>query len=297
MLPDLDSLRCFVAAADCLNFRTAAARVALSPAAFSDRIRRLEADLGAVLFERSTRRVATTPAGLRLLPHARQCLDEAGRCAQIAREADAPTPFALRVGTRYELGLSWLVPALAPLRAARPERTLHLAFGEGDDLLARLHKGEIDAVVTSARLVGAGLETAPLHAEAYVFVGARTHLRRRPLRAATDAAAHTLLDTRPDLPLFRYFRDARPADEEWRFAAVELLGTIAAVRLRVLEGAGVAVLPRYFVEDLLESRRLTALLPDTPLPQDWFRLVWRTGHPHGPHLRTLGTELAARPLG
>ncbi len=127
--------------------------------------------------------------------------------------------------------------------------------------------------------------------------GARTHLRRRPLRAATDATGHTLLDTRPDLPLFRYFRDARPADEEWRFAAVELLGTIAAVRHRLLEGAGVAVLPRYFVSDLLESRRLTALLPDTPLPQDWFRLVWRNGHPHGPHLRALGTELAARPLG
>ncbi|MFM7708996.1 MAG: LysR substrate-binding domain-containing protein, partial [Gammaproteobacteria bacterium] len=59
---------------------------------------------------------------------------------------------------------------------------------------------------------------------------------------------------------------------------------------------GVAVLPRYFVSDLLASRRLTALLPDTPLPQDWFRLVWRNGHPQGPHLRTLATELAARPL-
>lgn len=296
MLPDLDSLRCFAAAAECLNFRTAAGRVALSPAAFSDRVRRLEEQLEVPLFERTTRRVTLTEAGLRLLPHARACLALAERCAATARAVDVRAPFVLRVGTRYELGLSWLVPALADLRTARPERTLHLAFGEGDDLVGRLLRGDIDAVVTSARLVAPGLETAPLHPEGYVFVGAREALGRRPLRRAADAAAHALLDTRPDLPLFRYFRDARPADEEWRFAEVELLGTIAAVRHRALEGAGVAVLPRYFVADALEARVLVTLLPDTPLPQDWFRLVWLAGHPLTAALRALAVELASRPL-
>ncbi len=296
MLPDLDSLRCFVAAAECLNFRTASGRVALSPAAFSDRMRRLEETLGASLFERTTRRVALTEAGLRLLPHARTCLAAAAHCAAAARDAESRAPYTLRVGTRYELGLSWLVPALSPLREDRPERTLHLAFGEGDDLLGRLHRGDVDAVVTSARLVGAGLETAPLHPEDYVFVGARAHLRRQPLRRAVDAAAHVLLDTRPDLPLFRYLRDARPADEEWCFREVELLGTIAAVRFRVLEGAGVGVLPRYFVAEALRSRALVVLLPETPLPQDRFRLVFTAGHPQTAALRVLATDLVKRPL-
>ena len=296
MLPDLDSLRCFVAAADCLNFRTAAGRVALSPAAFSDRVRRLEEQLGASLFERTTRRVALTEAGLRLLPHARTCLAEAARCAAVARDTAARAPCTLRLGTRYELGLSWLVPALRPLRAACPERTLHLTFGEGEDLLARLHRGDVDAVVTSARLVGSGLETAPLHPEDYVFVGAREYLRHHPLQRAVDSEAHVLLDTRPDLPLFRYLRDARPAEEEWRFRDVELLGTIAAVRYRVLEGAGVAVLPRYFVTEALGSESLDVLLPETTLPQDRFRLVWVSGHPQAAALRMLATDLAKRPL-
>ena len=53
-LPDLDSLRCFITAAEQRHFRSAARAVGLSPAAFSDRIKRLELGLGASLFSRTT---------------------------------------------------------------------------------------------------------------------------------------------------------------------------------------------------------------------------------------------------
>ena len=71
---DLDSLRCFEAAATTLNFRAAAIRVHLSPAAFSERLRRLEGDLGAKLFTRTTRKVELSTSGRRLLPLARDVL-------------------------------------------------------------------------------------------------------------------------------------------------------------------------------------------------------------------------------
>src|SRR6187549_2541817 len=112
MLPDLESLRCFDAAATHLSFRVAARTVALSPAAFGERIKRLEEQLGAPLFERTTRRVTLTPAGERLVPQARRVLDEARRCLQSARDETAPAPYDLTVGTRFELGISWLTPAL-----------------------------------------------------------------------------------------------------------------------------------------------------------------------------------------
>jgi DNA-binding transcriptional LysR family regulator len=47
-----------------------------------------------------------------------------------------------RVGTRYELGLSWLCPALAPLARKRPERTLHLYNGDSPVLVAQLARGD-----------------------------------------------------------------------------------------------------------------------------------------------------------
>lgn len=59
---DNDSLRCFDATATSLNFRIAAERLAVSPSVVSFRIRQLEEQIAAQLFERSTRRVKLTPA-------------------------------------------------------------------------------------------------------------------------------------------------------------------------------------------------------------------------------------------
>jgi DNA-binding transcriptional LysR family regulator len=82
----------------------------------------------------------------------------------------------------------------------------------------------------------------------------------------------------------------------WSFAQHEYLGTIAAIRLRVLQGAGVAVLPRYFVARDLRARRMVQVLPKLKLQRDAFRLVWRAGHSRENEIRQLATELARIPL-
>lgn len=296
-LPDLESLRCFLAAARHLSFRLAARAVALSPAAFSDRIKRLEDALGAPLFERTTRRVALTPAGERLVPEAGRCLEHARRCGEVVLlERGAPTPYELTSGTRFELGMSWLVPALPKLSAARPERKLHLYFSASTDLVRQARCDAIDAFVTSARLTDAGFSYARLHEERYVFVGARRLLAKKPLCRREDCAAHVLLDDHRDLPLFRYFLDTRPGGEVWEFRHVQCLGTIGAIRACALEGAGVAVLPYYFVAEDLRRKRLVEIFPEAKLPVDWFRLVWREGHPREARLRQLADELVRFPL-
>jgi DNA-binding transcriptional LysR family regulator len=296
MLPDLESLRCFDAAASHLSFRIAAQSVALSPAAFGDRIKRLEAQLDATLFARTTRRVALTPAGLRLLPQARRVLDEAARCTRVVHEQDLVLPFALTVGTRFELGLSWLTPALPELQARMPARTVHLVFGDSPELFARVRNGVLDCAVTSARFTSGELSYAKLHDEDYVFVAAAKSVRRHALARAEHAQRHTLIDVAPDLPLFRYFLDAQRARDVWSFSKVEYLGTIGAIRMRVLQGAGVAVLPRYFVAADLRLRRLVRLMPAVELQRDAFRLVWRTGDPREASLRELAADLVKLPL-
>lgn len=295
MLPDLESLRCFVQAASELSFRTAARSVALSPAAFGDRIRRLEETLGARLFERSTRRIVLTPEGARLLPQAQRCLEEAAACRRAIVSGVEP-PFDLVIGSRFELAMSFLVPSLKTLERAQPTRHLHVYVGETADILPRVLRGEIHCMVTSARLGTAGLEVARLHEEEYAFVAARSLIARRPLTRPEQAASHVLLDVQPDLPLFRYFLDARPAGESWLFERVQHLGGIGPVRARALEGAGVAVLPLYHVARDIRAGRLRRLFPQTRLPSDWFRLVWRKGHPQAPALRVLAGELASLSL-
>jgi DNA-binding transcriptional LysR family regulator len=185
---------------------------------------------------------------------------------------------------------------LTPLRTARPERTLHLRFGDSADLLAALRRGDVDACVTSVRISMGSLQYSPLHEEGYTFVAAVTLANERPLHGPGDAAHHTLLDAHPDLPLFRYLLDALPGAALWRFARTELLGTIAAIRHRVLEGAGVAVLPRYFVADDVAAGRLVELMPHVGLARDTFRLLWRDDHPLRVELLALAEELRGRPV-
>jgi len=293
-LPDTDSMRCFVAAAHHKSFRKAAREVGLSPAAFSDRMRRLEEQLGERLFVRSTRSCRLSKAGERALPHARASLEAARRCLEAS--GDAPAPFDLVIGTRYELGLSWIVPSLSALSLTIPERRIHLYFGDSDALLAALSGGSADAVVTSTRLSHPGVETASLHEERYALVAAPSLLERTPLRSHKDAALHHLLDVHPDLPLFRYFLDARPPREVWRFASVRRLGTIAAIAAQTKKGEGVAVLPRYYVEKDLQKNVLVEPLPRAKLAVDYFRLIWRSGHPRSDDLSALAAELVQIPL-
>jgi DNA-binding transcriptional LysR family regulator len=294
-LPDLESLRCFVQAVTFSSFRTAASKVALSPAAFGARIRRLEDQLGARLFVRTTRRVALTPAGAQLLPKARRCLDEAERCSR-AFESSDPVPFDLRIGTRFEVGMSWIIPALGPLERARPERRLHVYFGDTAYLLQELQRDEVHCMITSARISSPNLVFARLQEEEYVLVGERKLVSDMPLLGPKDARRHFLLDLHADLPLFRYFLDARSPKEEWVFERIQYLGGIAAVRARVLEGAGLAVLPLFFVRRDLAAGRLKRLMPTTKLPHDWLRMVWRQGQVHDVQLRELASELSERPL-
>ena len=252
--------------------------------------------MGAALFDRTTRSVALTAAGERLLPEARRCLDAARSCRESVADLDRPTRYTLTIGTRFELGLSWMVASLDLLQARRPERSLNLTFAQSTDLMARLRGGEIDAFVSSIRLTGRGLSYAVLHEEDYIFVGAPRLLAAAPITGAADSHRHTLVDVDASLPLFRYLLDGMGQVDEWPFARTELMGTIAAIRARILAGRGVGVLPRYFVQPDLDAGLLARILPEVTVPTDVFRLIWRESSPHAARLRLLAEDLRGIPL-
>jgi len=293
-LADIDSLRCFLAAARLLNFRKAARTVALTPAAFGSRIKQLEDRFHAPLFARTTRTVTLTQAGLALLPHASACLDAAVACQRAARGETGPAPTELVVGTRQELGLSWIVPQMDSLARALPWLSLHLYFGAGPDLLLRVRTAEIDCAITSTPMSDAPLEAVPLHREDYAFVGAPKLLQKVPFSRASDANKHVLLDASQDLPLFRYLLDRAP--ERFEFARVVRLGSIEAIKQRAVAGAGVCVLPRYHIETDLAKRRLRRILPRIEPAHDYFRLVFRAADPRRSAFEALADRMRRVPL-
>ena len=296
MLPDLESLRCFVEAARTLNFRAASRAVGLTPAALGQRIKQLEHQMEVQLFFRTTRKVELTEAGLALLPAARAALESAADCVRAARSELGPAPQDVVLGTRHELGLSWIVPMLPLLRERHPGVTFNLYFGSGQDLELRLSGREIDLAVSSRRVVDPELDGVRLHREDYALVGAPELLRETPLRTIEDAAHHVLVDIDRALPLFRYWRDAPGGSDSLDFKQLRQMGTIQAIRAVVLNGEGVAVLPVYLIEPDLAAGRLELLLGDVEPLHDWFRLLFRTQDARVPLFRSIADTMATQRL-
>jgi DNA-binding transcriptional LysR family regulator len=269
--------------------------VALTPAAVGQRIRQLEDQVGAKLFHRTSRTCVLTQEGLALLPHAQATLELAGNCMRAARGETAPPQFELVLGTRHELGLSWIVPMLPAIRNAHPGLKVHLYFGSGVDLLIRVRTLEIHAAIGSMRSFDPRIGSERLHPEEYVFVGQKQLLRKQQLLDADHAIAHTLIDTSSELPLFGYWRDARGAPV-LKFGSVLHMGTIAAVHRLVRDGEGVAVLPRYLIADDLRSKRLKVLFPAVKPGLDHFRLFFRVDDPRRSLYEALATTMRQHPL-
>jgi LysR family glycine cleavage system transcriptional activator len=268
MLPDLDSIRCFIAAAKTLNFRAGARAVSLTPAAFGKRIQQLEQQLDTRLFERTTRHVALTKSGRAMWPEALRLVQVAEECVRAGRGESGPATVSVTIGTRYELGLSWLVPMLPVLAAALPHVEVNYYFGSGPDLETRVKRFDVHCAVTSRIFIDPIFNAMRLAREDYVFVASPEVLRANALDRAADAGNHTLIDVQPELPLFRYFRDAAKAPSPIRFGGLRVMGTTSAIRLLVLAGEGVAVLPQYLLGEDLEAGRLVRLFPEVvPLPE------------------------------
>lgn len=136
---DLNTLAQFVAVARHLNFRRAAAELAMSPSTLSERIRELEARLGVRLLNRNTRSTSLTEDGERLLARTRDAiavLDEAA--AAVGSGRDAPLGGRIRINGPAPAIELRLMPLVTSFLALHPGVRIE-AVSEGDlvDVVAR----------------------------------------------------------------------------------------------------------------------------------------------------------------
>lgn len=135
-------LTAFVAVADQGNFSKAATILGLSTSTLSQTIRSLEERLGVRLFNRTTRSVALTEAGDRLLGQVHPALDELGKAVESVNVfRDSPTGVLRLSVASLAVGLV-VDPMLARFRAAYPDITLDIMV---DDSFADIVNGRFDA--------------------------------------------------------------------------------------------------------------------------------------------------------
>jgi DNA-binding transcriptional LysR family regulator len=215
MLIDPRRLRSFVMVAEELNFTRAAERLGIAQQPLSQQIARLEQDVGARLFDRSTRRVSLTDAGRSLYTDAVELLarlEEARRRALLASRGEAG---------RITIGCgSYAVESLLPklLRAFRnryPAVTVSLYEGHTVDQLEALRRGDIDIAFAISPSESEDLVAETISEDGFIVaMAAGTEApkgRAVPLhefRAATFIAAPRWLSPGLDDLKARLFEDA-----------------------------------------------------------------------------------------
>lgn len=141
---ETELLRCFVAVAETKNFSAAGRQLDISQPTVSQRIRRLEAQTGRVLFSRDTRHVALTDSGDALLGFARRAL---GAIDEAHAHFAGPTERTrIRFGTADDLALTHLPEILRAFRRKNPHVDVEITVGQSAAIFRRLKAGNLDLV-------------------------------------------------------------------------------------------------------------------------------------------------------
>lgn len=146
-LPTIRQLRYLVALAETRHFGHAAQHCHVTQSTLSAGMRELETILGVQLFERTKRRVITTPLGLEIAAGARTALDSVEALVERAHAAQAPLTGPLRLGVIPTVGPFLLPRILPPLRENYPDLKLFLREDLTGRLLDQLRAGDLDLVI------------------------------------------------------------------------------------------------------------------------------------------------------
>ncbi|MFI6845646.1 LysR family transcriptional regulator [Kitasatospora sp. NBC_00085] len=179
---ELRQIQYFVAVAEHGGFGRAAERLDIVQSAVSQQIRRLERELGVVLFDRSTRHTRLSAAGERLLPEARAALAAVRQVGLVAAEVRGGRDGVLRLGTVQVPG-DRLYRALAELADRTPRLRVRLRRASPAERLAALHRGELDAALVRAAALPdhPGLRLVPVwHDPLFVALPAGHSLAAEP---------------------------------------------------------------------------------------------------------------------
>ena len=246
----------------------AAARTGLDATTVSRRLRRLEADLGLALFERTRRGHFLTAAGEEIAAKAEAVEQSALEISAQAESGGAEASGRVRLGVTEGLGNALIAPALKGFQERYPAISLDLIAMSG---FASVPKREADMAVmlarpTSGRLKVRKLSDYALHLFAHPDYLAEHGTPQSPKQLST----HTLIGYVEDLiysPQLRYHAEIAP-DLTLQYCSPSIIAQLQMAR----SGLGIAVLPNFMAA---RDERLVPVLRDSVRV---VRSFWLTTH-------------------
>jgi DNA-binding transcriptional LysR family regulator len=292
---NINDLLAFRAVARERSFTRAAARIGVSPSALSHRLRALEERLGVRLLTRTTRSVAPTEAGERLLaaigPHFDGIEAELAALSEL-RDRPAGT---IRITTGEHAAATILWPAVFRLLSDYPEINVEVSVNAGFvDIVAErfdagIRLGETVAQDMVAVRIGPDMRMAAVVAPSYFA-------SRKPPRTPHDLAEHNCINLRfPTLGgLYAWEFEKGGRALNVRVEGQLIANDIALARRAAVDGLGIAYLPEDYLQPEIDSGQLKRVLADWCPPFPGYHLYYPSRRQQSPAFALLVEALRYR---
>lgn len=290
-LPDLEGLAVFAKVAEYASFARAAAALKLSKPTVSKAVTRLEQRLKTTLFNRTSRKLALTEAGQRLLARAGAMLAE-GEAAEADAMAEAQTPRGLlRVAAPMSFGVLHVAPILPGFFRQYPDVSVDLQLSDDTvDLVGEGFDGAIRvAALPDSSLLARRLCAMPIH-----LVAAPSYLKEH------GRPKHPMHLSEHKAITYAYQRGAGV----WQFrkksgetASIRPTGPLRvnngeAMLPAIVAGVGVGLLPEFILSEALAKKQIEILLPEWSLTEAAVYWVTPPGGPKPRRVTVFGDYLA-----
>jgi len=255
----LTALRVFIEVADCRSLTQAAERLELSRAMVSRYLASLEGWLGARLLHRTTRRISLSDAGEEALPRCRQMLELSGELQAAAGTRGHEPIGKLRITTSLSFAEAQLTAAVVEFQARHPRVEVDLL---AIDRAVNLVEERIDLAVRITNVLDDNVVARKLALCRSVLCASPAYVKRhgRPTRASELKLRNCITHAFGSGAAYRLRHKGQAL-------SVPVHGSLfsnetAVLRQAVVAGAGIALLPTYYVVDDLRRGALLRLLPD-----------------------------------
>ncbi|VVD92799.1 LysR family transcriptional regulator [Pandoraea soli] len=242
------------------GFSSAARALHMTPSAVSKLIARLEARLGARLFNRSTRRLQLTPEGTAFHERALRVLADIEAAEREAAAGAVPRGL-LRVNSSVPIGSHYLLPVIPAFLAQYPEIRLDLTL---TDTVVDLLEQRADVAVRAGPLRDSRLVARQLGESRMHVVASPDYLARNgPLRTPADLIHHNVMAFNFDRQVQGWpFLDGAGGITRYPTIGNMVVSDGEIMRKLAVQGLGLARHSRYHIDDDLRAGRLVSVLDD-----------------------------------
>ena len=272
----LSELRFVVSVAQEKNFRRAAAKSFVSQPALSLAIKKIENELGVLIFERNRMGISLTTVGEKIVNQAQIVLEEVDKIKAISVAERNTQQVEVKIGLIYSIA-PYLLPSIIPLvKNSSPEIILEAEEDITTNLIKKLEEGSIDAAIIALPFVVPGIETQPLYDEPFkVLIPTKHPWNNKQKINAKELKNEKILLLDNTHCFSMQVREACPGISDK--AEVQAGTSLETIRNMVASNLGISILPQSATANNYSNDLINILPFERPIPFRRVAMAFRRG--------------------